>query len=291
MKALQLKHLSKSIGSLLFSLCILICCASASAHDVTSDSLKIHKTNKDSVTSLNKTGLVTVTLHSGKDTTTISLKADSLFTLLNKALIKKDDVKSWLDEGVEGSEKASKFGENIKNIIALIAAAVVGIGAWLRKKSVKPEGGFAWYDILIIICAAVAVCIVIYYLAILLGTLVMAVLRLIGYAILIAPIYWLVYTQYLKVKTETNHTSDTLTKREIHFGNEMRTVSALIASSEGSFKVRFYLNNAFMTLRYVDATLENMDITLLGNDPSLGTMLHEQLQSWFIEICNHRNFN
>jgi len=234
---------------------------------------------------------LTLSFKSKKDSSEIRIRADSLFSLLNKAVIKNEAPKSWLQMTAETSDLVSKVGESWKSILLLIGSAFVAIVSWFGRKknkdSEKKENPL--FDVVLLISAATFAGLLIYELLVLFGAVVGYIVQLIGYAILILPAYWYVYIQ--QQKAETKCCVDELTTREIVFGNQRKIVYALMSENGIWQRVHFYFKGA---PGYVEATRSSMEIVIneMGiivdiNDPKIKEQLMEQLKFWFIEICNN----
>jgi len=277
-------HTSLKLSSILLLLLFLVLGCNNSAHK-TKDTSKSDSIKKAAPVFL------TLSFKSKKDSSEIRLRADSLFSLLNKALIKKEAPKSWLQTTAETSDQVSKIGENWKSILVLLGSAFVTIVSWFGRKKNKDSGEKEnpLFDVVLLISAATFAGLLIYELLVVFGAVVGYITQLIGYAILILPAYWYVYIQ--QKNAENKCCADELTTREIVFGNQRKIVYALISENEILPRVHFYFKGM---PGYVEATRSSMEIVIneMGiffsiNDPKIKEQLMEQLKFWFIEICNN----
>lgn len=206
---------------------------------------KIALIKPDTLGKQKKAAILSVVIKSAKDTVTVDLKADSLYDLLKKSLSKKEE--GWLDATAHNTETTAKIFEGGKGIAGIILAAITFIGSLLAVKKGKGESDNVIVNITFLFLLIASAGVIVYWLIGFFGTVLIAILKLIGYIILILPLYWFAYNQYIKLKvgTAVNGLSpvNNLTNREIQIGNHKDIpVSAFISINNYSITVRFYLD-------------------------------------------------
>jgi len=153
---------------------------------------------------------INIEIISKKDTSTLKVKADSLYSTFNKLLEVRPSSKNLLEKLSENTGYIAETGENISKIYGLIVSLCLFVISFIIKKKLTKKADINYFSIIPFILGGLLFLWVIsqsiYFVSI--------ILELLGYTILIAPIYWWVYIQNEKWEAEKFHSKVLKTREE-----------------------------------------------------------------------------